>query len=59
MPLVDTLTEAQKNDLIELRKKYVEYLAKHGETAFIRDRVMSIDKELREHEKPIKQNYFG
>jgi len=59
MSLIDTLTQAQKDQLIQMRAEYIKYLEKHGEIVSIRDRVNAIDNELKEHEKPIKPNYFG
>ena len=56
MSLVEVLTVDQKNQLIEIREEYLEYIKKRGENKFLRDRINAIEEELLPKEKsmPIK-----
>lgn len=58
MNMVDTLTEEQKNQLIEIKNEYIEFIKLRGENKFLRDRINEIDNELKETGKSMSIKRF-
>ena len=55
MGLVDTLTEEQKDYLLETKNNYIKLIKTKGNNKVLLDRIKSIEEELKEKNEALRR----